>query len=96
MTENDKRLGEESTLVAQRCVFLQNQMGILDLIAYAAKTKYMVTSQEVGVMLDVKASAVTSKGDEFVYRNWKFSRVTAEGNQILWSVTDASREEIVN
>lgn len=36
--------------------------------------------------MDVHASAVTSRGDEWRWRNWIVSRVRREGNQILWEL----------
>jgi len=37
-------------------------------------------------LIDVNASAVTSRGDHWVWRNWVVSRVRREGNQILWQL----------
>jgi ribonuclease HI len=36
--------------------------------------------------MDIHASAVTSRGDEWRWRNWIVSRVRREGNQILWEL----------
>jgi ribonuclease HI len=36
--------------------------------------------------MDVNASAVTSRGDNWGWRNWVVSRVRREGNQILWQL----------
>lgn len=47
---------------------------------------YFVTSSELAELMDVNASAVTSRGDRWVWRNWIVSRVRREGNQILWQL----------
>ena len=39
--------------------------------------------------MDVHASAVTSRGDEWRWRNWIVSRVRRECNQILWELERA-------
>ncbi len=47
---------------------------------------YLITSAELADLMDVNASAVTSRGDNWVWRNWVVSRVRREGNQILWQL----------
>ncbi|KGF73710.1 hypothetical protein DO97_12905 [Neosynechococcus sphagnicola sy1] len=47
---------------------------------------YLITSSELADLMDVNASAVTSRGDNWVWRNWVVSRVRREGNQILWQL----------
>jgi len=47
---------------------------------------YLITSAELADLVDVNASAVTSRGDHWVWRNWVVSRVRREGNQILWQL----------
>ena len=47
---------------------------------------YLITSAELADLIDVNASAVTSRGDHWVWRNWVVSRVRREGNQILWQL----------
>lgn len=47
---------------------------------------YLITSAELADLMDVNASAVTSRGDHWVWRNWVVSRVRREGNQILWQL----------
>ena len=39
--------------------------------------------------MDINASAVTSRGDHWAWRNWVVSRVRREGNQILWQLERA-------
>ncbi|WP_009632470.1 ribonuclease HI [Synechocystis sp. PCC 7509] len=56
-------------------------------IAEEIATKgYLITSSELADLMDVHASAVTSRGDEWRWRNWIVSRVRREGNQILWEL----------
>jgi len=50
---------------------------------------YLITSSELADLMDVHASAVTSRGDEWRWRNWIVSRVRREGNQILWELERA-------
>lgn len=47
---------------------------------------YLITSAELADLMDINASAVTSRGDHWVWRNWVVSRVRREGNQILWQL----------
>ena len=51
-----------------------------------AEKGYLITSSELADLMDVNASAVTSRGDNWVWRNWTVSRVRREGNQILWQL----------
>jgi ribonuclease HI len=51
-----------------------------------ASKGYLITSSELAQLMDVNASAVTSRGDNWVWRNWIVSRVRREGNQILWQL----------
>jgi ribonuclease HI len=47
---------------------------------------YFISSSELADIMDVNASAVTSRGHEWTWRNWIVSRVKREGNQILWQL----------
>lgn len=51
-----------------------------------ASQGYLITSAELADLMDINASAVTSRGDNWVWRNWVVSRVRREGNQILWQL----------
>ncbi len=51
-----------------------------------AKQGYLITSAELADLMDVNASAVTSRGDYWPWRNWTVSRIRREGNQILWQL----------
>ncbi len=56
-------------------------------IAEEIATKgFLITSSELADLMDVHASAVTSRGDQWRWRNWIVSRVRREGNQILWEL----------
>jgi ribonuclease HI len=51
-----------------------------------AREGYLISSSELADLMDINASAVTSRGDNWVWRNWVVSRVRREGNQILWQL----------
>lgn len=51
-----------------------------------ASKGYLIGSSELANLMDVNASAVTSRGDRWSWRNWVVSRVRREGNQILWQL----------
>jgi ribonuclease HI len=51
-----------------------------------AKGSYLIASSELADLMDINASAVTSRGDSWAWRNWIVSRVRREGNQILWQL----------
>jgi ribonuclease HI len=51
-----------------------------------AKNGYLIASSELADLMDINASAVTSRGDRWAWRNWIVSRVRREGNQILWQL----------
>lgn len=51
-----------------------------------AQEGYLISSSELADLMDVNASAVTSRGDHWPWRNWIVSRVRREGNQILWQL----------
>ena len=51
-----------------------------------AEKGYLISSSELADLMDIHASAVTSRGDQWRWRNWIVSRVRREGNQILWEL----------
>ena len=68
---------------------VSNVRAILDTLQFAdeiAKQGYLITSSELADLMDVNASAVTSRGEYWAWRNWTVSRVRREGNQILWQL----------
>ncbi len=58
-----------------------------------AEKGYLITSSELADLMNVHASAVTSRGDQWRWRNWIVSRVRREGNQILWELERADKIE---
>jgi len=78
---NDDNLPRE-TRVAQ----LSNLIETLRIADEIATKGYFIASSELADLMDVNASAVTSRGEEWKWRNWIVSRVRREGNQILWQL----------
>lgn len=69
-----------------RIAALRDLVDVLHLADDIAAQRYLITSSELADLMDVNASAVTSRGDHWVWRNWVVSRVRREGNQILWQL----------
>ena len=69
-----------------RVAQLRNMVETLQIADDIAGKGYLITSAELADLMDVNASAVTSRGDNWVWRNWVVSRVRREGNQILWQL----------
>lgn len=69
-----------------RAVQLRELIETLHIADEVASRGYLISSSELADLMDVNASAVTSRGDEWVWRNWVVSRVRREGNQILWQL----------
>jgi len=69
-----------------RVAQLRNVVDTLHIADEIASRGYLITSSELADLMDVNASAVTSRGDNWVWRNWVVSRVRREGNQILWQL----------
>lgn len=65
---------------------LHNLVETLRIADEIASEGYLITSSELADLMDVNASAVTSRGDNWPWRNWIVSRVRREGNQILWQL----------
>ncbi|MBE9076635.1 ribonuclease HI [Romeria aff. gracilis LEGE 07310] len=65
---------------------LRNTLETLQVTDELAKQGYLITSAELADLMDVNASAVTSRGDYWAWRNWTVSRIRREGNQILWQL----------
>lgn len=70
------------TKVAQ----LRSLIETLHMADEIASQGYLISSSELADLMDVNANAVTSRGDEWIWRNWIVSRVRREGNQILWQL----------
>lgn len=65
---------------------LNNLIDTLRIADEIASKGYLISSSELADLMDVNASAVTSRGDNWPWRNWVVSRVRREGNQILWQL----------
>lgn len=78
---------EEQTLNRdERVKQLKNMIDTLHIAEDISKNGYLITSSELADLMDINASAVTSRGEEWSWRNWIVSRVRREGNQILWQL----------
>jgi ribonuclease HI len=80
-TENNEHVPREV-----RVAHLHHAIETLRIADEVAKHSYLITSSELADLMDVNASAVTSRGDRWAWRNWIVSRVRREGNQILWQL----------
>lgn len=69
-----------------RVTQLRNLIEVLRIADDIASSGYLITSSELADLMDIHTSAVTSRGDNWVWRNWVVSRVRREGNQILWQL----------
>ncbi len=69
-----------------RVTQLRNLVETLHIADEIAEKGYLIASSELADLMDVHASAVTSRGDQWRWRNWIVSRVRREGNQILWEL----------
>jgi ribonuclease HI len=69
-----------------RVAHLHHLIDTLRIADEIAKSSYLIASSELADLMDINASAVTSRGDRWAWRNWIVSRVRREGNQILWQL----------
>ena len=87
MTELSNNTKEESTISSeQRVTQLRDLIDTLRIADEIANKGYLISSSELADLMDINASAVTSRGDHWSWRNWVVSRVRREGNQILWQL----------
>ncbi len=70
----------------ERVTQIRNLVETLRAAEEVAKQGYLITSSELADLMDINASAVTSRGDHLSWRNLVVSRVRREGNQILWQL----------
>jgi len=70
----------------ERVIEIQNLIETLRIAEEIATAGYLITSSELADLMNINASAVTSRGDDWSWRNWRVSRVRREGNQILWQL----------
>jgi ribonuclease HI len=89
VTESTDHIPSEASDGRAREVRVRHLRDLLDTLQIAdaiATEGYLITSSELADLMDIHASAVTSRGDQWVWRNWDISRVRREGNQILWQL----------
>lgn len=77
---------EQSLNRDERVRQLKNTIDTLHIADEISSNGYLITSSELADLMDINASAVTSRGGEWAWRNWIVSRVRREGNQILWQL----------
>jgi ribonuclease HI len=65
---------------------LRNMIDCLNIAEEVASKSYFITSAELADLMEVNPGAVTSRGEQWVWRNWQVSRIRREGNQILWQL----------
>jgi ribonuclease HI len=80
-TDNNEHIPREV-----RVAHLHHLIDTLRIADEIAKGSYLIASSELADLMDINASAVTSRGDSWAWRNWIVSRVRREGNQILWQL----------
>ncbi|MGF1488474.1 MAG: ribonuclease HI [Prochloraceae cyanobacterium] len=87
MIESSASAIEEVQLPREvRVTQLNNLIETLRIADEIASKGYLISSSELADLMDINASAVTSRGDHWSWRNWVVSRVRREGNQILWQL----------
>ncbi len=87
MTESSNSTMEESRISSEeRVTQLRDLIDTLRIAEEIAAKGYLISSSELADLMDINASAVTSRGDHWSWRNWVVSRVRREGNQILWQL----------
>lgn len=87
MMESSAGITEELQIPREvRVTNLQNLIETLRIAEEISTKGYLISSAELADLMDVNASAVTSRGDNWPWRNWLVSRVRREGNQILWQL----------
>jgi ribonuclease HI len=78
--------GTHSVSEENRITRLRDALETLQTADEISQQGYLITSSELADLMDVNASAVTSRGDYWAWRNWTVSRIRREGNQILWQL----------
>lgn len=79
-----------------RVLQLRNLIETLEVADKISSQGYLITSSELADLMDINASAVTSRGNEWPWRNWIVSRVRREGNQILWQLERTEQVNLVD
>jgi hypothetical protein len=92
MLESSQNSHEESLVPREERVSqIKTLIESLRIADEVASKGYLITSSELADLMNINASAVTSRGDDWSWRNWVVSRVRREGNQILWQLERADR-----
>ena len=87
MSESSNSTMEETRISSEeRVTQLRDLIDTLRIAEEIAAKGYLISSSELADLMDINASAVTSRGDHWSWRNWVVSRVRREGNQILWQL----------
>ena len=87
MTESSNSTMEETRVSSEeRVTQLRDLIDTLRIAEEIAGKGYLISSSELADLMDINASAVTSRGDHWSWRNLVVSRVRREGNQILWQL----------
>lgn len=89
MTETVANSTSTEDFLLPRELRMTQLKGLIEALRIAdeiASKGYLISSSELADLMDVNASAVTSRGDHWPWRNWVVSRVRREGNQILWQL----------
>ncbi len=51
-----------------------------------ADQRYLITTHELADLVGISITTATNRGESWVWRNWRVSRVRQESNQILWQL----------
>ncbi|MDJ0535848.1 MAG: hypothetical protein QNJ70_25730 [Xenococcaceae cyanobacterium MO_207.B15] len=86
MESSNNTMEEYKVPSAERVTQLRDLIDTLRIADEIANKGYLISSSELADLMDINASAVTSRGDHWSWRNWVVSRVRREGNQILWQL----------
>lgn len=85
----ERSLGDSRLVQGDRMEGLEHLIQSLRIADEIAEKGYLISSSELADLMNVNASAVTSRGNHWSWRNWVVSRVRREGNQILWQLERA-------
>jgi hypothetical protein len=86
MESSNNAMEEFKVSSEERVTHLRNLIDTLRIADEISDKGYLISSSELADLMDINASAVTSRGDHWSWRNWVVSRVRREGNQILWQL----------
>jgi DNA-binding transcriptional MocR family regulator len=86
MESSNNAMEEFKVSSEERVTNLRNLIDTLRIADEISDKGYLISSSELADLMDINASAVTSRGDHWSWRNWVVSRVRREGNQIFWQL----------